>query len=237
MISVIKWPLILCGGFLAVTFAGAAIMGQELERAKSRVLATLGYGASSSGTGTVAGLPDDVGAPRGSVAGLPGYTPPSVHPVNGRGKRIGLIYYPRIAGETPFPYIDRGIEWNLDQVLAEYPMKINYAFRPTWQQARIYAAHLRSPNPNGVAPPGSSIHEAGSAIDTNFRRIGLQAQLRKIAVFHRYGFEWRGRFTLRGLGGDPVHFQIEPERIGWPSRFDAIRHNQRQYRALSGDTR
>jgi hypothetical protein len=91
-----------------------------------------------------------------------------------------------------------------------------------------------------TAPPGTSIHESGCAGDTNFRRIGYDAQRQKIAVFAKYGFQWKGHFDATrpdGLGGDPVHFEIRPERIGWRSAIEAIAYNQAVYGQLSGDRR
>lgn len=234
-ISALGCLVALAACFLLV-FLPAVFMGAMADAARSRARALLGVGPSASGEAPVEGLPEGPTRANARVQGLPEWAPLPPRTVNNAGDRKGLIYYPK--ARAPFPYIDRAIEWNLDQVLAEYPMKINYVFRPTWQQRILYAG--RASNPNGVAPPGTSIHESGCAVDTDFRHIGLNAQLAKIRVFTKYGFDWKGRFDPRGrdgLGGDPVHFEIRPERVGWRSHIEAIAYNQRVYCQLSGDCR
>lgn len=213
-----------------------AVLGFAVGQARARTGMALGLGSSADADAGVGGLPTDVPVPDGRVDDLPAYTPQPDRTLDNKGTRKGLIYYPRVGGR--FPYLDRAIKWNLDQVLDEYPMGINYAFRPTWKQSELYAAHLRHPNPNGVAKPGTSIHESGCAVDTDFRNIGFDAQRRKVAVFSKYGFQWKGRFKGGGaLGGDPVHFEIRPERVGWRSAAEAIRYNQAVYGQLSGGGR
>ena len=221
--------------FLVLAIAFLGIVGVQ---ARGRMRAGLGLASSSRAGTRVGGLPDDVPTVEGTVEDLPTWSGQPARTVDNRGTRRGLIFYPRIGGR--FPYLDLAIRWNLDQVLDEYPMPINYAFRPTWRQRELWLAHLSHPNPNGVASPGTSIHESGCAVDTDFRRIGYDAQRRKVAVFAKYGFEWKGRFDRSapdGLAGDPVHFEIRPERVGWRSGGEAIRYNQAVYRRLSGDTR
>lgn len=228
---------LLVAGITGVIVA-VALLGIVAGQARARLRAGVGLGSSSADEARVGGLPDDVPVPEGDVVNLPAWTPQGARPVDNRGTRKGLVQYPR-AG-APYPYIDLAIKWNLDQVLDEYPMRINYTFRPTWRQRELWFAHLRHPNPNGVALPGTSIHESGCAVDTDFRSIGYDAQRRKVAVFARYGFQWKGRFDpggRGGLAGDPVHFEIRPERVGWRSAIEAIRYNQGVYRLLSGDTR
>ncbi len=218
---------------LVLLLFAVVLLGAFFDQARARTRAGLGLGSSAGGDGSdVSGLPDDVPLPAGSVDDIEPWTMQPARTVDNRGTRKGLIYYPRIGGS--FPYLDRAIKWNLDEVLTEYPMRINYAFRPTWKQRQLWLSHLVRRNPNGVAPPGTSIHESGCAVDTDFRSISFDAQRRKVAVFAKYGFTWKGRFTASGLKGDPVHFEIRPEKVGWRSAVEAIRYNQAVYTVLAG---
>jgi len=81
---------------------------------------------------------------------------------------------------------------------------------------------------NPKAPPGTSPHEAGRAIDV----VGMDPSspaVRKdrfqiIAIFEKHGFKWKG-------AGDPPHFDIPPALVGEKSNYHWIVKTQADYKA------
>lgn len=91
-------------------------------------------------------------------------------------------------------------------------------------------------NPNAITPAaaGSSLHEAGFAIDINYSSLrdiprGLtgnqQRQIIRDAATQA-GISWGGNFRR----ADPPHFYVDP---GY--RATRIRDAQQRYRALTGN--
>jgi D-alanyl-D-alanine carboxypeptidase len=79
------------------------------------------------------------------------------------------------------------------------PVTVTSAARSYGKQAQLYAN--RASNPNPVAPPGTSRHESGRAVDldtTDEYRPFLTA------VLEKHGFQWGGHFRKP----DPVHYQF-----------------------------
>jgi RHS repeat-associated protein len=77
----------------------------------------------------------------------------------------------------------------------------NEAFRTNEQQQKM----LKNPNATTPASPGSSLHEAGFAVDVNWSRVPNKLRKNLIENARKSGFHWGGNFTKP----DPVHFYIE----------------------------
>lgn len=144
-------------------------------------------------------------------------------------KDKGLRFSPDLG--TPFPFIDASCYPTAAEIRHKYGIRFNYMYRTyAWQMNQW----LKRPrNPNGVAQPGTSRHEAGFAIDTDFRSISEAERAYKRKVFATYGYAWLGRYENGQLAGDPVHFERDPATI-WGSRAAAIRAAHATYRQLTG---
>jgi hypothetical protein len=81
-----------------------------------------------------------------------------------------------------------------EQLLGE-PVPITSGFRPTEEQAALYAR--RSENPYPVAPPGSSAHERGLAVD-----VPASFVPRLLSVASQAGL------CQPYPGDDPIHFEV-----------------------------
>jgi hypothetical protein len=100
----------------------------------------------------------------------------------------------------------------------------NYDFRTSCQQAHMRGTY-------GIAaPPGSSMHESGAAIDINGigtkspgQQFGTLTPLGQqvVPIFRKYGFVW--------LPFDPMHVEVRPEMLGEPDKFSLIRKAQTDY--------
>lgn len=79
----------------------------------------------------------------------------------------------------------------------------------------------------GANPPGSSLHEAGFAVDIagiatgprGARRLTPRGR-RIVQVMRKHGFSWRYRLA------DPAHFEVNPTRYGFRSVKQAIHTSQ-----------
>ena len=144
-------------------------------------------------------------------------------------KDKGLRHSPDLG--TPFPFIDASCYPTATEIRHKYGIRFNYMYRTYAWQAAQYARRPR--NPNGVAKPGTSRHEAGFAVDTDFRSISESERAYKRRVFATFGYAWLGRYENGRLAGDPVHFERDPATI-WGSRAAAIRAAHATYRQLTG---
>jgi len=83
----------------------------------------------------------------------------------------------------------------------EIPVTFNEAFRSSQYQASL----ANNPNATTPAARGTSLHEAGFAIDINWSQI--PPALRDVVVQYarKAGLSWGGNFSKP----DPVHFYIE----------------------------
>lgn len=94
----------------------------------------------------------------------------------------------------------RNLVRNLPRFAAYYGLRyrITSAYRSPYKQAQLYKAYLEGRSPYPVAPPGTSAHERGLAIDI------VSADQQKMADLLTYaGLYWAGP-------ADPVHFQLSP---------------------------
>jgi D-alanyl-D-alanine dipeptidase len=87
---------------------------------------------------------------------------------------------------------------NLPRVAAYHGIRyrITSAYRSPQKQAALYRAYLAGTNPYPVAPPGTSLHEKGLAID-----IVADDQQKLASLLTSAGLSWGGT-------ADPVHFQL-----------------------------
>lgn len=113
----------------------------------------------------------------------------------------------------------------------------NPAITSTWRsqedQARLYNCtrnrRCRRANPGlyGARPPGTSLHEAGLAVDVSGIASGRRGARRLtprgrriVSIMKKNGFNWR-----YGLA-DPAHFEADPRRAGYRNLNQAIKHSK-----------
>lgn len=100
-----------------------------------------------------------------------------------------------MAGLHPFL---ANVKRNLPRVARSYGFdaRVTSGYRSRQKQAWLYNRYLRGLQPYPVAPPGTSDHEKGLAIDvvsTNTNKL--------VPLLRSAGLNWAGP-------GDPVHFYI-----------------------------
>jgi LAS superfamily LD-carboxypeptidase LdcB len=114
--------------------------------------------------------------------------------------------------------------------------RVNSTFRTHAEQQSLYrcARNRRCRARRGIygaKPPGTSMHEAGLAVDiggiANGRRHRrLTGKGRKIVgIMRKHGFKWR-----YGLS-DPAHFELSPQQAGYRTQKAAIKAGQRRWNA------
>lgn len=112
--------------------------------------------------------------------------------------------------------------------------RVNSTFRTQAEQRALYrcAGNRRCRARRGIygaRRPGTSMHEAGMAVDlggvaTGRRHRRLTPKGRQmVRVMRKHGFQWR--YGLK----DPAHFEISPRRAGYLSERAAIRAGQRRW--------
>src|SRR5215510_7456407 len=112
--------------------------------------------------------------------------------------------------------------------------RINSAFRSRAEQHSIYrCARSRRCRARrgiyGAKRPGTSMHEAGLAVDiggvaAGHRRRRLTPKGRMmVRIMRKHGFRWR--YGLK----DPAHFEISPQIAGYRTEKAAIRAGQRRW--------
>ena len=97
-------------------------------------------------------------------------------------------------------------------------MRFNSLFRSTEQQINIVPVGTTK-----KARPGSSLHEAGLAVDVS----GMNARSdvpQIVAAFQAQGFNWLAP-------GDRPHFQLAPYTVGEADKFAVIRRAQDDYKS------
>ncbi len=111
--------------------------------------------------------------------------------------------------------------------------RINSAFRSHAEQRSLYrcARNRRCRARRGIygaRRPGTSMHEAGLAVDiggvATGRRRRLTAKGRQmVRIMRKHGFRWR--YGLK----DPAHFELSPRLAGYRTEKAAIRAGQRRW--------
>ncbi len=83
----------------------------------------------------------------------------------------------------------------------------------------------------GAKPPGTSMHEAGLAVDIGGVATGRRRRLltpkgrQMVRIMRKHGFKWR--YGLK----DPAHFELSPQRAGYRAEKAAIKAGQRRWLA------
>ena len=111
---------------------------------------------------------------------------------------------------------------------------VTSAYRSSAQQRKMYhCSHRRRCRVRrgiySAHRPGSSLHEAGLAVDLSSVAYGKKRQRRltrdgkkMVRVMRKHGFRWR--YGLK----DPAHFELEPRMVGYKSAKHAITAAQRR---------
>jgi len=106
--------------------------------------------------------------------------------------------------------------WWMDRVTSSvgYPLRVSSGFRSREKQAELYERWKAGLSGLPAAPPGTSKHEIGLAVDVVWQKTGLREPfdggwqaLGRLG--ERLGLVWGGRFSTP----DPVHFELPAERI------------------------
>src|SRR5262245_26591617 len=110
--------------------------------------------------------------------------------------------------------------------------RINSAFRSRGEQRALYrCARSRRCRARrgiyGAKPPGTSMHEAGLAVDIGGVAAGRRRRLtprgrQMVRIMRRHGFKWR--YGLK----DPAHFELSPQLAGYRTEKAAIKAGQRR---------
>jgi LAS superfamily LD-carboxypeptidase LdcB len=112
--------------------------------------------------------------------------------------------------------------------------RINSAFRSRAEQHAIYrCARSRRCRARrgiyGAKRPGTSMHEAGLAVDIGGvaaghrrRRLTPKGRL-MVRIMRKHGFRWR--YGLK----DPAHFELSPRLAGYRTENAAIKAGQRRW--------
>lgn len=110
-------------------------------------------------------------------------------------------------------------QWIDSNVADGIKVDFTQAFRTTEKQASL----ANDPSAITPAPPGTSLHEAGFAVDVAWSRIPPQLRPIVVANAQAAGLTWGGNF--KHPRPDPVHFQRDPG-----SRKVRIQQAQKDYK-------
>jgi LAS superfamily LD-carboxypeptidase LdcB len=110
--------------------------------------------------------------------------------------------------------------------------RINSAFRSRAEQRALYrCARSRRCRARrgiyGAKPPGTSMHEAGLAVDIGGVAAGRRRRLtprgrQVVRIMRKHGFKWR--YGLK----DPAHFELSPQLAGYRTEKAAIKAGHRR---------
>ena len=111
--------------------------------------------------------------------------------------------------------------------------RVNSTFRSHAEQQAIYrCARSRRCRARrgiyGAKRPGTSMHEAGLAVDIGGVATGRRRRLtpkgrQTVRIMRKHGFAWR--YGLK----DPAHFEVSPRRAGYRTEQAAIKAGQRRW--------
>ncbi|MBO0860569.1 MAG: M15 family metallopeptidase [Chloracidobacterium sp.] len=148
---------------------------------------------------------------------------------------------PRALGHTRVNALDRDARVRLNAAVRDMRRRgihprVNSAFRSRAEQRAIYrCAHSRRCRARrgiyGARRPGTSMHEAGLAVDlggvtsgSRHRRLTPKGRM-MVRIMRRHGFSWR--YGLK----DPAHFELSPQIAGYRTEKSAIRAGQQRWLA------
>lgn len=115
--------------------------------------------------------------------------------------------------------------------------RVNSAFRSHAEQRALYrcSRNRRCRARRGIygaKQPGTSMHEAGLAVDIGGVATGRRHRRRltpkgqqTVRIMRKHGFKWR--YGLK----DPAHFELSPQRAGYRTEKAAIKAGQRRWLA------
>ena len=110
--------------------------------------------------------------------------------------------------------------------------RVNSTFRSKAEQGSLYrcARNRKCRTRRGIygaKRPGTSMHEAGLAVDiggvaTRGRRLTPKGR-QTVRIMRKHGFTWP--YGMK----DPVHFEISPRRAGYRTQQAAIKAGQKRW--------
>jgi LAS superfamily LD-carboxypeptidase LdcB len=111
--------------------------------------------------------------------------------------------------------------------------RVNSTFRSRAEQQSLYSCNRNRRcrarrGIYGARKPGTSMHEAGLAVDIGGVSTGRQRRLtpkgrKTVQIMRKHGFSWP--YGLK----DPAHFEISPRRAGYRSQQAAIKAGQQRW--------
>ena len=138
----------------------------------------------------------------------------------------------------PTNYVDPKIQGNLNAAVRDMKRagirpKITSAWRSSHQQSFLYKCsrnrkcRVRNPGIYYAKAPGTSLHEAGFAVDIDGVASGKRGAKRVtprgrkiVGIMQKHGFNWR--YGLK----DPPHFEADPRRHGYRTVAQAVKKTQ-----------
>ena len=115
--------------------------------------------------------------------------------------------------------------------------RVNSTFRSRAEQQSLYrCSHSRRCRARrgiyGAKRPGTSMHEAGLAVDLGGVAMGRRRRLtpkgrQTVRIMRKHGFKWR--YGMK----DPAHFELSPRAAGYRTEKAAIKAGQRRWVANS----
>lgn len=154
----------------------------------------------------------------------------------GSGKVYGK---PRVLSRNRVQALDPYVRGKFNKAMREMRARglkpqVNSTFRSRAEQQAIYrcasnrTCRLRR-GIYGAKQPGTSLHEAGLAVDIGGVATGRRQQRRLtpkgkqiVRIMEKHGFDWR--YGLK----DPAHFEASPRAAGYRSERAAIEAGQRR---------
>ena len=113
--------------------------------------------------------------------------------------------------------------------------RVNSTFRSRAEQQSLYrCSHSRRCRARrgiyGAKRPGTSMHEAGLAVDLGGVAMGRRRRLtpkgrQTVRIMRKHGFKWR--YGMK----DPAHFELSPRAAGYRTEKAAIKAGQRRWLA------
>ncbi|HEY6401810.1 MAG TPA: M15 family metallopeptidase [Blastocatellia bacterium] len=154
---------------------------------------------------------------------------------------------PKALGRSRVKALDNDARMRLNAAVREMRRRgirprINSAFRTRGEQHSLYrcARNRRCRARRGVygaKRPGTSMHEAGLAVDLGGvaaghrrRRLTPRGRL-MVRIMRKHGFRWR--YGLK----DPAHFELSPRVAGYRTEKAAIKAGQRRWIARNRPNR
>ena len=150
---------------------------------------------------------------------------------------------PKALGRSRINALDNDARARLNAAVREMRRRgikprINSSFRTGGEQRSIYrcARNRRCRARRGIygaRRPGTSMHEAGLAVDLGgvatgrrHRRLTPKGRL-MVRIMRKHGFKWR--YGLK----DPAHFELSPRLAGYRTEKAAIKAGQRRWIAMN----